>query len=252
MGLILDIDIAQPDLNHLLIKDISDNTEYATAFSPDGKASVFAFYLGLMHQNELQYRYIINKRAPAGGSVLLPSSELNITNAGFYSMDEKLSLTKYDIEKPSGVTLPVEYADGIYRLKYGVGPNPGNLNIVANNVYYTINGSTIDGVTVPANSVLSAKQNASFASGAEFFKPTYEMTSVLMVSAKIKVAYAKAVISYVQAKNKAAKEQARQMLQEFRSKFDACKALVINDNFTEAALLFTDCEDTLNTVNAIV
>ena len=252
MALIIDIDIAQPDFDHLLIKDISDDTEYQTAFPPSGRDSVYAFYLALKHSSESEFRYWITKRNPSGGTTLLPTSEVNLTNASFLAMAAQEILTKYDLTKPSGDVLPTKLADGIYRIKYGIGAQPGSLNLVANKTYYTLNNGTINGVTVPAGSVLKTKQAATYASGAEYFEPSYEMNTVLMLSAEMKVEYTKAVIAYTKTKNRTAKEFANNALQEFRSKFDACKSLVLFDNYTEAVTLFEDCQGLLKTINSTI
>ena len=253
MSLQLFLDMAQANYGVLNIKDISNAADFIAAFSPNGKTSAYAYYLGIQHQDETSYRYIIALSNDVADS--LPADEISTNNATFLSMSSLLALTNASVKQPTGAVLLEEFADGIYLYRYGVGPSPGNnpVSIAADATVYVIEDvlTSYNGSVIVAGSILETTASGTVSSG-KVFLPSYESTGIVMLEANLLKDYANAVIKAGQVKNSGQYEQLMELLNEFRITHDRTKALVLVDNYLSAVDSFNDCRAILNHILAIV
>lgn len=260
MPLQLFIDIAQPNGINLLVKDISDSTDYTDAFPSSGKASVYAHFIGIKHSSGGSFRYRIQKSNHTSPD--LPTDEKLYVNNDFLEMTNPVTYSQgFVLTKPLGSTQINKFIDGIYEFVYGVGSYTAGTTLAANKKYYIIKGAvaTFNAValTIPDNSIIETTASGTFASPGEFVEIKegvngYETAGMFMLSADLLKDFANCLIKLNQTKNTGIYNQMLDLINAFRTAYDRTKALVIVDDYTEAVNSFTDCRAILDQILKIM
>lgn len=259
MVLELFLDLAQTGKNGLAIRDISDADLFVDEFPSSGKASVYGYYISFEHSDDAYPRYYIK---PCSGSEDFPTVDLSLQNESFKKMNPAVNGSGYVyLEQSSEVLSPI-LKDGIYRIGYGVGKNPGSSNMAANKTYYLINATSGAHITVTGGFVQNVTDNSIFltattavATNIDFFETAVlsngqkaEANFICMLSAQMLKDYADALIKFDGMRNPNTQEQMESLLSKFRTRYDRTKALVMVDDYTNAVFSFADCKELLNQI----
>ena len=247
MALQLFLDIAQPSLNSIMIRDISNRTDYISYFGGAGVADIVGTYIKLQHSSEASPRYLIKNY-----NSYLPVNDVTVTNPEFKVMAADVAVSGGTIKSPQVLTQIDTFLDGIYTYEYGVNIDPGTTSLVSGKVYMVMTGGTINlpvgSIVVADNSIITPSATLTASGAVKFIEKNLIGTGIVMICGNLLKDYASALIKLNKTSNQTQYNQIKDLINDFRISFDRTKALVIVDDYTQAVVSFADCRTILNQI----